>query len=242
MADRFQKFLKDWGVIHKTSSPRYPQSNGKAEATVKAMKKLVAAAWKGRSLNQDKLHRSLMQYRNTPCPRDGRSPAQKLYGHPVQDDLPAHRRSFAPEWQKTAAEGDARYAETLERAETAYNQHVRPLREIKKGTNVAVQIPVTKMFDIYGIVTDLAPHRRYFIRTQSGRILVRNRRYLRRRTPVSVHGYTPGELHVHQEDDQPLGRVQEHLDPTPGVQEHSDPPPRRSNRLQHRRRRLIEEI
>ena len=68
MADKFQNFLTDWEVIHKTLSPRYPQSNGKAEATVKAMKKLIAAAWKGRSLNQDKLHRSLMQYRNTPCP------------------------------------------------------------------------------------------------------------------------------------------------------------------------------
>ena len=74
MADKFQTFLKDWGVIHKTLSPLYPQSNGKAEATVKSMKKIIAAAWKGRSLNLDKLHRSLMQYRNTPCPQDGRSP------------------------------------------------------------------------------------------------------------------------------------------------------------------------
>ena len=29
-------FLKEWGLSHCTSSPRYPQSNGKAEAAVKS--------------------------------------------------------------------------------------------------------------------------------------------------------------------------------------------------------------
>ena len=231
MADKFQKFLKDWGVIHKTSSPRYPQSNGKAEAAVKSMKKLIAPAWRGRSIDQNKLQRSLMQYRNTPCPRDGRSPAQKLYGHPVQDTLPAHRRSFAPEWQKTPAEGEMRYKEVLEKAETAYNQHAQSLPDIKKGTNVAVKNPVTKMWDIYGIVTDVSPRRRYFIRTQSGSILVRNRRFLRRRTPISVHGYTPGDLSV-----QPAPTQQEAAPPQ------QEGTPRRSTRTRHRTKRLIEEI
>ena len=36
---KFKKFCHDWNIIHKTSSPYYPQSNGKAEITVKAMKK-----------------------------------------------------------------------------------------------------------------------------------------------------------------------------------------------------------
>ena len=99
-SEKFQSFLRDWDVTHKMSTPRYPQSNGKIEATVKSMKKLITAAWTGRSVNQDKLFRALLQYRNTPSRRDGQSPAQKLYGHPIQDTLPAHRRSFAPEWQR----------------------------------------------------------------------------------------------------------------------------------------------
>ena len=89
-----EAFLKTWGVAHATSSPHYPQSNGKAEATVKAIKKLISAAWSGRSINWDKLSRALLQYRNTPCQKDGFSPAQKLFGHPVQDTLPAHRRQI----------------------------------------------------------------------------------------------------------------------------------------------------
>ena len=79
---KFQSFLKSWGVRHEISSPHYPQSNGKADATIKSMKQLIKAAWKRRFVDQDVLARALLQYRNTPCRRDGLSPAQKLYGHP----------------------------------------------------------------------------------------------------------------------------------------------------------------
>ena len=43
----FQNFLHQWGVQHRRSTPHYPQRNGKAEATVKAMKKIIRAAWIG---------------------------------------------------------------------------------------------------------------------------------------------------------------------------------------------------
>ena len=101
---QFQDFSKQWGFLHKTSSPHYPQSNGKVEATVKSMKKLISASWTGRSLNEDHLCRALLQYRNTPSRKDSVSPAQKLFGRPVQDTIPAHRRSFTQEWQKQSDE------------------------------------------------------------------------------------------------------------------------------------------
>ncbi len=63
-------------------------------STVKSMKKLLRTSWKGRSMDEDALVRALLQYRNTPSRKDGLSPAQKLYGRPVQDTLPAHHRSF----------------------------------------------------------------------------------------------------------------------------------------------------
>ena len=67
------EFLTIWGVSHITSSPHYPQSNGKVEATVKSMKKLISASWTGRSVDWNILSRSLLQYRNTPCRKDGQS-------------------------------------------------------------------------------------------------------------------------------------------------------------------------
>ena len=71
---------------------------------VKSMKKLISAAWNGKSVDWNKLSRSLLQHQNTSCRKDGLSSAQKLFGHPVQDTLPAHRQSFAMEWQKSSQE------------------------------------------------------------------------------------------------------------------------------------------
>ena len=42
----FNDFSREWGFQHITSTPTYPQSNGKAEATIKSMKKIFRAAWR----------------------------------------------------------------------------------------------------------------------------------------------------------------------------------------------------
>ena len=186
MAKTFHDFAVQWGFTHVVSTPRYPQSNGKAEATVKSMKKIIRAAWNGRSLDDDKLCRALLQYRNTPSRKDGLSPAQKLYGRPVQDTLPAHRRAFSDKWQRSAREAEQQATSTLEKVESSYDAHAHNLPEIGVGSNVTIQNSETKLWDIYGIVTDVGPHRRYYVKTQSGRVLLRNRRFLRRRVPSSI--------------------------------------------------------
>jgi len=40
----FNQFSTQWEFKHQISSSHYPQSNGKAEATVKSMKKIIRAA------------------------------------------------------------------------------------------------------------------------------------------------------------------------------------------------------
>ena len=222
----FQDFSREWGFQHITSSPMYSQSNGKAEATVKSMKKLVQASWTRDALDERKLTRALLQYRNTPSQRDRLSPAQKLFGQPVQDTLPAHRRAFAPQWQVSAEEVEEHAVTHTEQVEHYYNQHARALPEIHVGSNVAIQNTSTKLWDIYGIVTAIGPHRRYYVKTASGRILARNRRYLRRRVPLVPPGATAGAPQPPQEAS---------FGPNP------PPPPRRSTRCRTRPNRLIEE-
>lgn len=224
----FNAFSAEWGFRHITSTPTYPQSNGKAEATVKSMKKIIEAVWTGSYLDESKLARALLQYRNTPSRKDGLSPAQKLFGHPIQDILPAHHRAFAPEWQQSAMETAAKTSSHQEQVESYYNRRARPLPEIHIGSNVAVQNHHSKLWDVYGVVVDIGPHRRYFVKTANGRILVRNRRFLRRRVPLS-----------------PLGYLTTPTPPVATVPSPPAPPPlpiRRSTRPRVRSRRLIEEI
>ena len=174
------------GIQHITSSPTYPQSDGKIEATVKSMKKLIQSSWTGRYLDDDT--QALLQYRNTPSRKDGLSPAMKLFSKPIQDTLPAHRRAFSEQWQRSTAEAEKRAINTEQEVEKYYNQHSHTLPDIHIGSNVAIQHKDTKRWEIYGIVTDIGPNRRYHVKTQSGQILVRNRRFLRRRVPVSIPG------------------------------------------------------
>ena len=205
-AKLFKDFSKQWGFTHQLSSPYHPQSNGKIEATVKSMKKLIATSWDTRTLNEDKLCHAILQYRNTPSRRDGLSPAQKLYGRPIQDTLPAHRRSFATEWQRSAQEADQQAAHTLQQSESYYNEHTQSLPDMQIGSTVALQNPCTKLWDIYGTIVDIGPHRRYHVKTHSGRVLVRNRRFLRHRLPTSL---IPSSSSTHlPTTEQPLGTTQ----------------------------------
>lgn len=180
----FQDFSKEWGFQHVTSSPTYPQSNGKAESAVKSMKRIIRGAWTGHQLDQEKLARGLLQYRNTPSRRDGASPAQKLFKRPIQDTLPAHRLAFLnqPSWEYTEPEDTSK--DTCSNQQY-YNRRAHPLPEIRVGTNVAIQNPSTKQWDTYGIVARVGPYRRYHVKLTNGRVLVRNRRFIRRRVPVT---------------------------------------------------------
>ena len=61
-----------------------------------------------------------------------------------------------------------------------------PLPEITVGTQVAVQNRETKLFDIYGVVVDVDQFRKYSVKIANGRILIRNRKFIRKRVPNSL--------------------------------------------------------
>ena len=243
----FSDFATQWGFEHKTSSPHYPQSNGKIEATVKSMKN-IASCWGNRSENVNIMYRALLQYRNTPSRKDGQSPAQKLFGRPIQDTLPAHRHSFAAEWQRTTLEAEQLADRASTQTEVYYNRHVQNLQDIKVGSTVALQNPRTKLWDIYGTVVNVSPHRRYSVKTRAGRVLIRNRRFLRCRSPASTITRAGGSMQPPTLT-QPAGRVPRFNIPhssspeTPVQHQQTLPPQelRRSERTCRPPQRLIED-
>ena len=149
----FSQFARQWSFIHKTSSPHYPQSNGKIELTVKSMKKLIYTAWNGRSLDHNRFCRA---FSNTEILLPARTgypqPKNYVYGHPVQDSLPVHRRSFLQEWQHKADVAEQQVEATQQSSAKYYNQHAHPLTEISIGSNVAIQNPRKSLWDTYGVI------------------------------------------------------------------------------------------
>ena len=65
-------FLENYGIRSRISSVSNPHSNCRAEIGVKTMKRLLADnTGPGGSLNNDKVLRAILQYRNTPDPDTG---------------------------------------------------------------------------------------------------------------------------------------------------------------------------
>ena len=75
-SEEFAGFAQKWGFEHITSSPHYPQSNGKAENAVKTVKRLFSKC-KERNCSE---FMALLDWRNTLTEGLGPSPAQRLLG------------------------------------------------------------------------------------------------------------------------------------------------------------------
>ena len=249
---RFNDFLTQWGVQHVTSSPHYPQSNGHAEASVKCMKKLVRRCWNPRTgdVDNDKWAKGLLQWRNTP--RDDQlSPAQVLYGHPVRDTLPVHKRAFAPEWQRAIREADARRDLQNEQKTTHYDSTAHDLPPLDNHTPVVIQNHVTKKWDAYGTVIEVGRNRDYLVRLPSGRVWRRNRRFLRECAAAADPGERnqpapPAPRRLRHWAPLPEPRHEPAAARPPPAQPDVEPPPnvprRRSAREPRPPNRLIEQI
>ena len=80
----FASFAADAGFTHRTSSPKFAQSNGAAERAVQTAKRLLKST---SSINE-----ALLAYRSTPL-SNGFSPAELLFGRKIRTRVPKHTAS-----------------------------------------------------------------------------------------------------------------------------------------------------
>ena len=87
-SEKFKDFAEKYGFEHITSSPRYPQSNGKVENAVNTAKALLKKAIDSR---QDP-YLALLAWRNTPSENLNSSPVQRLFGRRTKTTLPTSQK------------------------------------------------------------------------------------------------------------------------------------------------------
>ena len=220
----FRDCMMRWGVDHVVSSPHYPQSNGHAEAAVKKVKHLILKTAPNGNIDVESFDRGLLELRNSPN-HTGRSPAQVLFGRNLRSCVPAHSRSFLPEWQEKAEDCDRRAAASDEAARDAYDLHARPLPTLRVGQRVRIQDATTQRWDKVGVIMGTGRTRNYTVRLPSGRVWWRNRRFLR---PVPSPPVVPDEAQALPYPAHPQHGGNE---TTRGP----SPPPRRSERLKSTR-------
>lgn len=166
----FASFSKDWSFEHSTSSPHYPQSNGKAENAVKTIKRLFT---KCHEAGQSEF-RALLDWRNTPTEGVGTSPAQRFFGRRCKTLLPMTHSQLEPQYP-TADDAQALKGQKAKQ-QLYYNRSAKDLPPIPRGASIRMRLPGQTLWTP-GICTGHCGPRSYKVRVD-GREFRRNRRQL----------------------------------------------------------------
>ena len=197
-AGEVDTFLDHWNVHHRISAAYNSESNGRGEVAVKTVKRLLQDNINADgSLDSDKVVSALLQYRNTPDPTTGMSPAMILFGRRLRDKVPIppippgtsifENADIDPVWHRVwRAREDAlriRFAKQMDSRAAGTHE----LGILRQKDNVRIQNlcgPHPKKWDRTGSVIEQLPYDQYLVRSHgSGRILRRNRRHLRLAVP-----------------------------------------------------------
>jgi hypothetical protein len=146
------------------------------------MKKLIACSWSSGSFDPDKFGKALLLFRNAPM-SGGASPSQIVFSRPTRDILPAHRRSFAPEWQEAAELLEKRAQHAKELQIQHFSRSAHPLPPLVIGDSVVIQDHKSKRWSTPGVIVEVGPFWDYLVKTPDGRLFRRNRIFLRVSSP-----------------------------------------------------------
>ena len=191
IAHSTQQFLKDWGVHHRLSSVAFPHSNCRAEIGVKTVKRLITNNTDPHGdLNTNAFQQAVLQYRNTPDPGTKLSPAQCVFGRPIKDFIPILPGRYIPHptWQDTLDLREKALRNRHMQASERWAEHTKRLPPLVVGDHVRIQNQTGShptRWDKTGVVIEVRQFDQYVTRVDgSGRITIRNRKFLRRYTPV----------------------------------------------------------
>jgi len=170
-SDEFKKFAIQWEFQHITTSPHYPQANGKAESAVKICKTLMK---KAKLANTD-LQLALLNQRNTPTKPTNLSPAQRLFGRRTRTQLPLSAALLTPETPQLVP---AKLALGQQKQAQHYDRSAKPLKALRTGELVYLKIPGSKTWTKGTCTRQVAP--RSYLVEYKGHLYRRNCRHLRR--------------------------------------------------------------
>ena len=136
----FEAFAKSWSFNHTTTSPRYPQSNGKAENAVKTVKCLFQKC-KESGVSE---FQALLDWRNTPTEGMATSPVQRLMGRRCHTLLPTSECLLRPSY---SLRDDVRaMSDKKRRQKEYYDRHAKPLPNVSPGEMVHMRLPGQKVW------------------------------------------------------------------------------------------------
>jgi hypothetical protein len=195
-AAEYDKFLRTWKIRKRLSSAYYPQSNGRAEAAVKSMKRILLNNIGDRSgdINTEEISRALLNQRNTPRESTELAPSEILFGKKIRDHLPSKLKELKGEW---VIARQAREINSLKQM-TSTNKSRKELPPLAVGDSVVVQNQTGNSplkWSNTGTVVEAKPHRQYKIMVDgSRRLTLRNRRFVKKVLPSLRNHVLPPDI------------------------------------------------
>ena len=157
----YQQMTKNYGILHITSSPHHPKSQGFIERNIRTVKSLIRKSPKETDI-------ALLNFRTTPPNANSLSPAELLFGRKIQANLPIHTSCMLDDFQRQ------RINERQEKSLNHHNLHSKELSDLKINQPVFFQDVARKSW-FPGIITGIGPEpRSYTIQCLT------TKRYLRR--------------------------------------------------------------
>ena len=171
----FAEFMRKWDIVHVTSSPLFPQSNGEAERAVQTVKSLM-----NKNVN---IQAALCAYRDTPL-ANGHSPAELLFGRSMNSmGILSEKKLDVNRLREVERRQRAQQAEHFnlrhrvrERSPISIGQHVA-VREGSKTSNAVV----------------VATRGREVVASRTGRLIRRNREHIARKPESQADMAKPAE-------------------------------------------------
>ena len=161
----FKTFADEFNFEHRTSSPGYPQSNGKAEKSVGIVKGVLNKALD----SNDDIYLALLAYRTAPM-ACGKSPSEMLMNRKLRNRL--------PQVDSESIEINERQAKRKQKQVELYNQHAKDLPVLKPNDVVRVRKD-DRWANKAQVLVQISP-RSYKVLTKEGKVIRRNRRQLLR--------------------------------------------------------------
>ena len=172
-SEKFQSFAQKWGFKTITSSPHYPQSNGKAESAVKTAKQILKKA----KMDKKDPFLAMLNYRNTPTQGLDASPVQRLMNRRTRTNLPTSPKLLKP---KVPRNQPKQMKAKRDKQKAYYDRNAKDLPALKVDDVVRVQPTQNHQNWTKAQVTKLIGYRSYVVRTKYNQVFRRNRRYLRK--------------------------------------------------------------
>ena len=171
-SSEFKKFADAWSFRHTTSSPGYPQSNGKAEQAVQTVKRIFRKC-KGTGQSE---YLARLEWRKTPSEGMTYSPAERLLGRQCKTMMPATTKSLEPRF--TSDKDKEELMKRKEKQKHYYDRRAKTLPQLVAGDSVQLRLPGQAAWTKAVVDEQVAPRSFLVTSTENGKTYRRNRRQL----------------------------------------------------------------